>query len=193
MSAEETDPKRRPSLARAGMVTAVPTSSRATVSDDSRSFASRRSRERRMASAWLSMPAVATIAFPAGSRWFRANPPGDVDDVAALADPVDVAAEENLHPSAPSSVAALSPTASSPAGAASRFARAARPRRAPPRRRPRARSTWASSTSVSPPRAPAPPLGPPPGEDGASSRPRRPPNAARPRRPPGRSVVVRCV
>src|SRR5712692_9643963 len=50
------------------------TNLRATTSADSRSFASRKSRERRMAAAWASTPAVASMALPLGIRKLRPNP-----------------------------------------------------------------------------------------------------------------------
>src|SRR5580692_8417293 len=75
MSAADTEPNSRSPAARACRVMAWPTRVRATVSEDSRSRASRRSRDRRMAAAWDSIPGEAAMAFPAGSRWLRANPP----------------------------------------------------------------------------------------------------------------------
>ena len=79
-----------------------------------RSAASLMSRERRMPSAWASAPARGLEGQPAGQEEVAAVAVGDVDDVALVADALDVGAEDDAHQASTSAVSTPSPANSSP-------------------------------------------------------------------------------
>ena len=144
---------------------------------------------RRMASACPSTPSVATMAWPAGSRKLRAKPPATLTMSPRLPDAGDVAAQEDLHASAPRPSAPARPRTVATTSATSATSdldhlddsATSAPRRTGRRRRGPAVEA-ASLDSVRSSSRPASPA--------AAQPPSRPP---RPPRPPGRSVTVRCV